>query len=127
MIRPDTLTKLDLSNVKTRPPPSINASELASSIVSDALASRKITPHLADDDLGAEAFCFCAAVEFMIPWKIRGKITDDRANGATNFDLAYRLRIPEFIVEEFFAGGHANLSDCVNRELDSSRLPQSQS
>jgi hypothetical protein len=52
-----------------------------------------------DADISSEHWAYLAAIELLMPWRLRGTIQEMIASGKSSYDVALLFRVPERIVE----------------------------
>lgn len=65
-----------------------------------------------------EMFCFYLAMELMIPWgELRNEAMEMHERNRTNYEIAKRFKVPEWIVSHFFDGEWTRRSWDGNRAV----------
>lgn len=86
-----------------------------------ALIQQLITNVPMDDaatDLGSEQFAALSAVEILIPWGHRKMLRGMLEDGATDREVAEKIRVPEKIVNFFFRSKFGEESDKIYEGLE---------
>lgn len=73
-----------------------------------------LEPH---SPVGSESMGVIAAIEILIPWKLRNEITEMQQT-RSDFEIAEVCRIPEKFVNAVLKSNYGKLSEKLNRELD---------
>ena len=82
-------------------------------LLEEILAGTVEDPHIKSEGMG-----FNAAMELLLPWKLRAKIEAMRDTRQTDFDIATHCRVPEKYVSLMLRGGHEEWSRDINQRLD---------
>ena len=63
-----------------------------------------------NEDLDYESMGIYMAIELMIPWRFRGELSDLRATGKTNHQIAEQYLLPMAVVDQYFDCHYAECS-----------------
>lgn len=76
-------------------------------------------PMEADTPVHSDMVGAIAAVEMLLPWKLRPHLIQLRTNGKTDFEIAEHARVPEKYVS-LILGAYGDVSARLNQDLDGS-------
>lgn len=92
--------------------------------VGDALPRVKLARdsrfNIADSQkpIDAETCGIYSAIELLLPWSIRGEISDQRMLGKTNYQIAERYLVPMAVIDQFFDLKYAEISAPIHLRFD---------
>lgn len=63
----------------------------------------KSMPLTIDAEIDAEWIALVVAMNLLIPWSLSQQILAMQQNGSTNYDIAYELRVPELLIDQWLS------------------------
>lgn len=88
------------------------------SLIEKLIVGEPLEPHTPMD---SEWFGEVAAIELLLPWRLRSVLTKMRDAGETDYQIAIQCRVPIKYVQAMLHGKYGKASEDFNQRLDGSK------